>query len=92
MVYVGLVLTDFIFILYLVKMAIGLISSKDLAERGKARPKRRGLNEEGMAGAIADEEYRPGKAAAGQTLDEIKPIAVKMKEAKCPIYDDYISL
>jgi ABC-type transport system involved in cytochrome c biogenesis permease subunit len=56
-------------------LAIGLISSKGSAERGKARPKRSGLNEEGMADAMSDEEDRPGEAAAGRTLDEIKPIA-----------------
>jgi 8-oxo-dGTP diphosphatase len=55
--------------------AIGLISTKGSAERGKARPKRSGLNEEGMAGAMSDEEDRPGKAAAGRIMDEIKPIA-----------------
>jgi RHS repeat-associated protein len=55
--------------------AIGLISSKGSVERGKDRLKRSGLNEAGMAGAMADEEDRPGEALAGRTLDEIKPIA-----------------
>jgi glycosyltransferase involved in cell wall biosynthesis len=54
--------------------AIGLISSKGSAERVKARLKRSGLNEEGMAIAMPDEEDRSGEAVAGRTLDEIKPI------------------
>jgi hypothetical protein len=55
--------------------AIGLILSKDSTERGKARLKRSGLNEVGMAIAMADEEDRSGEAIAGRTLDKIKPIA-----------------
>jgi nicotinamide-nucleotide amidase len=49
--------------------AIGLISSKGSAERGRS-----GLNEEGMALAMADKEDRSGEAVAGRTLDRIKPI------------------
>jgi uncharacterized protein len=56
---------------------VDLISSKGSAERGKARPKQSGLNEEAMAGAMADEEDRQGFAAAGRTLDEIKSITEK---------------
>jgi hypothetical protein len=55
--------------------AIGLISTKGSAEPGKARLKRSGLNEGGMAIAMADEEDRSGAAVAGRTLDEVKPIA-----------------
>lgn len=56
-------------------MAIFINSSQDPAERGKARSKPSGLNEEGMALAMADEEERPGKAASGQIPDEFMKVA-----------------
>lgn len=50
-------------------------SSQKSAERGKARSKPSGLTEEGMAGAMHDEEDRSGKAAAGRFPDEFMKAA-----------------
>jgi signal transduction histidine kinase len=52
------------------KKAAFINSSEDLAGRGKAGSKRSGLNKEGMAPTMFDEEDRSGKAVAGQTPDE----------------------
>ena len=56
-------------------MAIFINSSQDSAGRGKARSKRSGLHEEGMAKAMSDEEDRSGEAAAGRIPDEFMKVA-----------------
>jgi hypothetical protein len=50
-------------------------SSLDSDERGKARSKRSGLNEEGMVRAMSDEEGRSGNAIADRIPDESVKIA-----------------
>ncbi len=53
-----------------------IISSQNSVERDKARSKPRGLTEEAMAKAIADEEDRSGKVAAERIPDEMRKIAL----------------
>lgn len=59
------------------KGAIFISSSQGSTERGKSGSKRSGLNEEGMAKAMRDEEDRSGEAAAGRTPDEFMKVAPK---------------
>jgi segregation and condensation protein A len=58
------------------KKATFIISSQDAAERGKPRSKQSGLNEEGMAKAMPDEEDRSGEAAADRIPDEMMKVAL----------------
>ena len=49
--------------------------SQDSFWRGKARSKRSGLTEEGMAMAMADEEDRSGEAVAERVPDGFMKVA-----------------
>jgi len=62
------------------QLAIFINSSQDFAERGKARSKRSGLNEEDMASAMSDEEDRSGDAAAGKIPDKFMKVAKQLNQ------------
>lgn len=61
------------------KQAAFINSSQDFDERGKARSKRSGLNEEDMSKDMPDEEDRSGEAAADRIPDEFMKIAWKQR-------------
>lgn len=94
----------FIFLLFFslelfAESAIFINSPQDTAERGKARSKQSGLNEEGMVLAMPDEEDRAGKAAARRKPKTQLVVALPFRPGEpfdavswyTPAYVDYIA-